>query len=213
MLSGIRLGALGISRKFDTSSLHCLNIIFRLNKLVSSAIPFPSWTAITGINTEGAHAIYTYVLFKQVPEGSQSVLDNGSLQQLEMPNFEHSLKGLSFDIERNSAPPKSFLSLAFFIRGLYAAWEYAEPKSDLAQYIESYIYVQVGTTCRSSYFLDIQLLQFNALQNLATIPGTNQYSSSWQGPPVGMFLSWGQLDALEVLRAAVGFDMPSTPNV
>lgn len=86
------------------------------------------------------------------------MLDNGSLQQLEMPNFGHALKGLSFDIEHNCEPSKLFLSLAFFIRGLYAAWEYAEPKSDLAQYIESYIYVQVGTTRRSSYVLDIQLL-------------------------------------------------------
>ncbi|GJE85906.1 hypothetical protein PsYK624_019850 [Phanerochaete sordida] len=78
----------------------------------------------------------------------------------------------------------------FIIRGLFTAWSYSDPNSAMAQYIQAYTTVQ-----------------YNALQDLATVPGSNVYSSAWSGPPLQRLTAWGQLSALEVMRAAYGFSL------
>lgn len=47
--------------------------------------------------------------------------------------------------------------------------------------------------------------QLNALVDLASSPQGNQYSPQWEGPGPTKVLPWGQLAALDVLNAAVGF--------
>ncbi|KAL4246403.1 hypothetical protein ABKN59_009154 [Abortiporus biennis] len=78
-----------------------------------------------------------------------------------------------------------------FIRGLFEAWSRSATGSDLAQLIRSYI-----------------MVQFNALQDLASAPDTTVYSASWPGPAVGQLTPWGQLAALDVLNSAIGFQPP-----
>lgn len=74
---------------------------------------------------------------------------------------------------------------AVFIRGLQEAWMRADPSSDVATYLKSFL-----------------LVQFNALQDLATTPGSNLYSPVWEGPPQPALIEWGQLLALDVLNSA-----------
>ena len=40
---------------------------------------------------------------------------------------------------------------------------------------------------------------------MATSPGTNIYSQTWIGPPVGKIIEWGQLDSLDVHNCALSF--------
>lgn len=54
--------------------------------------------------------------------------------------------------------------------------------------------------------------KLNALQDLASFPGTNSYSSRWQGPPPPTFLPYGQLAALDVLNSVTGFTPGPTRN-
>lgn len=86
------------------------------------------------------------------------------------------------------------------MRGLYAAWNHTDPTSDMAKFIEAYVTVQVSVACSVRAKGGLPGNQYNALQDLATSPGTNEYSSAWSGPPVPELLPWGQLDALEVMK-------------
>ncbi|KAI0085380.1 hypothetical protein BDY19DRAFT_909166 [Irpex rosettiformis] len=52
-----------------------------------------------------------------------------------------------------------------------------------------------------------------ALKDLASIPGTNQYSPRWEGPPPTDLLPWGQLAAIDVLVSAVGLTGTSNSSV
>ncbi|KAI0085303.1 hypothetical protein BDY19DRAFT_450324 [Irpex rosettiformis] len=54
-------------------------------------------------------------------------------------------------------------------------------------------------------------VQLNALLDLASVTGSNQYSPRWEGPPSSILLPWGQLAAADVLVAAVG--LASTQNL
>lgn len=73
--------------------------------------------------------------------------------------------------------------------------------SAAATFIQSYLLVQVTIV---SGILELKLTksQFNALIDLASLPGSNQYSASWEGPPEPSFQAWGQLSALDVLNSA-----------
>ncbi|KAI0341353.1 hypothetical protein BDW22DRAFT_1444251 [Trametopsis cervina] len=84
---------------------------------------------------------------------------------------------------------------SILIRGLYEAFIRSSNGSVIADLISSFITVQ-----------------FNALQDLASKPGSNMYSSRWEGPPPPDMQPWGQLAALDVLNAAVGIALPSGPN-
>ncbi|KAJ3551608.1 hypothetical protein NM688_g4606 [Phlebia brevispora] len=82
---------------------------------------------------------------------------------------------------------------AVWIRGLHEAWTRMDPAFDSAKFIEAYLYVQ-----------------FNALRDLALNPANNSYSPDWQGPAIEPVLSWGQLNALDVMNAA--FAMAPAPT-
>ncbi|KAI0090058.1 hypothetical protein BDY19DRAFT_748242 [Irpex rosettiformis] len=83
------------------------------------------------------------------------------------------------------------------IRGLYQAYarlnlnrtaDDSFPSSNVeAGFIQSFITVQ-----------------FNALLDLASTPGSNQYSPRWEGPPPVELLPWGQLAAIDVFVSAIG---------
>ncbi|EKM50197.1 uncharacterized protein PHACADRAFT_213947 [Phanerochaete carnosa HHB-10118-sp] len=109
-------------------------------------------------------------------------------------HLHHAERGIdpaiSDQVDPQDVEQSSFLhsTKAFLIRGLYAAWNHTDPTSDMAKLIEAYITVQ-----------------YNTLQDLATSPGTNMYSSAWSGPPIPVLVPWGQLDALEVMRSEFGF--------
>ena len=47
--------------------------------------------------------------------------------------------------------------------------------------------------------------------NVATLPGANQFSPTWYGPPAGRFLPWGQVAAMDVLNAALGLALHPAP--
>lgn len=49
---------------------------------------------------------------------------------------------------------------------------------------------------------DLTEFQYNALVDLASFPGVNEFSPSWLGPPVSQHLPWGQAAAIDVLNAA-----------
>lgn len=54
--------------------------------------------------------------------------------------------------------------------------------------------------------------QFNALQDLATVPGSNDYGSKWRGPHTAVYPA-AQLSVLDVLAAAVAFaSSPTAPR-
>ncbi|KAI0779169.1 hypothetical protein BC629DRAFT_1522930 [Irpex lacteus] len=81
-----------------------------------------------------------------------------------------------------------------YIRGLYEAYSRIPADSPEAALIRSYIFVQ-----------------HNALQELASQPGSNQYSPHFIGPPPANLLSWGQLAAADTLYAALGLtDVPTS---
>ncbi|KAJ3480126.1 hypothetical protein NLI96_g8573 [Meripilus lineatus] len=84
---------------------------------------------------------------------------------------------------------------AIFIRGLYVAWSRADPTSEMAKLIRAYI-----------------MVQFNSIMNVATVPGANQFSPTWFGPPAGRLLPWGQVAALDVLNAALGLALHPAPE-
>lgn len=48
--------------------------------------------------------------------------------------------------------------------------------------------------------------------NVATVPGANQFSPTWFGPPAGRLLPWGQVAALDVLNAALGLALHPAPE-
>jgi len=75
---------------------------------------------------------------------------------------------------------------AIYIRGLYEAFTRNPSNTNLRILIHSYVDVQ-----------------YNALLDLASNPGSNIYSPAWEGPPQG-FTTWGQLAALDVLNSAIG---------
>ncbi|KAI0083420.1 hypothetical protein BDY19DRAFT_978567, partial [Irpex rosettiformis] len=76
---------------------------------------------------------------------------------------------------------------AILVRGLLQAYIRTQNSTDQANFISSFITVQL-----------------NALLDLASIPETNQYSPRWEGPPPSSLLPWGQLAAIDVLVSAVG---------
>ncbi|KAI0314526.1 hypothetical protein OF83DRAFT_1085593 [Amylostereum chailletii] len=78
------------------------------------------------------------------------------------------------------------------IRGLHETWARGDRSSAMANYIQSFITVQ-----------------FNALLDLATIAGSNNYTQSWVGPPLPELHSSGNVAALDVLNAM--FDMATRP--
>lgn len=98
------------------------------------------------------------------------------------------------------------------IRGLYATWNSSETQSNMADYIEAYVNVQVRTRFPELRGQRLTSDQMNALLDLASTPNSNLYSSNWHGPPVGTLVPWGQLPALEVFKAAVGFAIGSQPS-
>ncbi|CAL1699053.1 unnamed protein product [Somion occarium] len=104
-------------------------------------------------------------------------------------------------IER-AGEPKDALTNSFgkalkgiFIRGLYEAWTRAPSNSDVATLIRRFIVVQ-----------------YNALLDLASAPGSNLYSPRLHGPPVDHLLPWGQLAALDILNSAMSFAPRSQDN-
>ncbi|KAI0809134.1 hypothetical protein BC629DRAFT_1092049 [Irpex lacteus] len=84
-----------------------------------------------------------------------------------------------------------------FIRCLYQALTRLKSDSPETELIRSYINVQL-----------------NALLDLATVTGTDQYSPRWEGPPPSQLLPQGQLAAMDVLYASLGLlgnqDTPSS---
>ncbi|KAI0085312.1 hypothetical protein BDY19DRAFT_996855 [Irpex rosettiformis] len=76
---------------------------------------------------------------------------------------------------------------AILIRGLLQAYIRMPNNTDQANFIRSFITVQL-----------------NALLDLASIPETNQYSPRWEGLSPSSLLPWGQLAAIDVLVSAVG---------
>ncbi|KAJ3480127.1 hypothetical protein NLI96_g8570 [Meripilus lineatus] len=79
------------------------------------------------------------------------------------------------------------------IRGLYVAWKRADATSEMAKLIKAYI----------TYY---------ALLNAATVPGVYHFSPAWNGPPARQLLPWGQIAAMDVLNAALGFALQAAPN-
>lgn len=92
---------------------------------------------------------------------------------------------------------------AIYIRGLYEAFIRSPSDTDLRILIHSYVDVQVCRELKGRMEHYIFLLQYNALLDLASNPGSNIYSPAWEGPPQG-FTTWGQLAALDVLNSAIG---------
>ncbi|KAJ3490789.1 hypothetical protein NLI96_g1197 [Meripilus lineatus] len=70
---------------------------------------------------------------------------------------------------------------AIFIRGLHVAWSRSPPGSDVAKLIEAFV-----------------LVQYNALMDWASYPGTNEFSPRWLGPASSDHLPWGQAAAIDV---------------
>lgn len=68
-----------------------------------------------------------------------------NITQTLKPSFGHTLKGSHHPYPIDSAANYvSFHPLvAFFIRGLFAAWNATDPNSAVAKYIQGYINVQV----------------------------------------------------------------------
>ncbi|KAI0090060.1 hypothetical protein BDY19DRAFT_748273 [Irpex rosettiformis] len=91
--------------------------------------------------------------------------------------------------DENSATSNGFgVALkAILIRGLYQAYMRNLDNTDQADFIRGFITVQL-----------------NALLDLASVTGSNQYSPRWEGPPPKALLPWGQLAAADVLVAALG---------
>ncbi|KAI0084768.1 hypothetical protein BDY19DRAFT_519581 [Irpex rosettiformis] len=89
----------------------------------------------------------------------------------------------------------SFLLKGIYIRGLYERYRLIPPDSNEAVLIQRHITVQ-----------------FNALLDLASTPGSHQYSPRWEGPPPPVLLPYGQLSAANVLIAAAGFPADSDNN-
>ncbi|KAI0314523.1 hypothetical protein OF83DRAFT_1267414, partial [Amylostereum chailletii] len=102
-------------------------------------------------------------------------------------NFEEAGTPTNPDIDNFASGLK-----ALFVRGLHEAWARSDNSSGRATLISSYITVQM-----------------NALLNLATAPGSNNYSSNWIGPPVTVVHPWGQIAALDVLNPS--FDILVNP--
>ncbi|KAI0810854.1 glycosyl hydrolase family 76-domain-containing protein [Irpex lacteus] len=87
---------------------------------------------------------------------------------------------------------------AVLIRSLYEVFSRSPQTSAEAALIRSFITVQL-----------------NALLDLASTVGSNEYSTRWEGPPPSHLLPFGQLAAVDVLYSAVGLvlhDSPSPPT-
>ncbi|KAI0083240.1 hypothetical protein BDY19DRAFT_998713 [Irpex rosettiformis] len=84
---------------------------------------------------------------------------------------------------------------AILIRGLYQTYMRNPNNTDQAAFIRGFITVQL-----------------NALLDLASVTGSNQYSPRWEGPPPEALLPWGQLAAADVLVAAVGLTDTQNPS-
>ncbi|KAI0766239.1 hypothetical protein BC629DRAFT_1596400 [Irpex lacteus] len=75
---------------------------------------------------------------------------------------------------------------ACYIRGLYTAWSRNVLSPDVANLTQAYLNVQ-----------------YRAVNNLATVKGTNLYSSDWHGPAANTLQPWGQMEALSTLNYAI----------
>ncbi|KIP11892.1 hypothetical protein PHLGIDRAFT_124547 [Phlebiopsis gigantea 11061_1 CR5-6] len=94
--------------------------------------------------------------------------------------------GINFESTRGSAQ-----TTPLFFRGLYNAWHttvenQTSLSQDVAKYVDGYMNVQ-----------------FNALQDLASLPGSDEYSTSWTGPPPLTANSLGQYYAVEIFNAEI----------
>ncbi|KAI0084612.1 hypothetical protein BDY19DRAFT_1096014 [Irpex rosettiformis] len=99
-------------------------------------------------------------------------------------------EGSSTPNDVNSMWPKSVL-----MRALWEAWYRSTNGSAVNNYIESYLTVQ-----------------WNALQDLASVSGANIYSSTWEGPEPTSKNAVAQMSVLDVLNAAVSFVPPPTSD-
>lgn len=116
---------------------------WRLQTLISTTIPFSGWTALSGVNIEG--------IFRNPPNKLACLLTMAgighttNITQTLKPSFGHTFKGSHHPYPIGAAANYTyFLPLvAFFIRGLFAAWNATDPNSAVAKYIQGYINVQV----------------------------------------------------------------------
>ncbi|KAJ3477104.1 hypothetical protein NLI96_g10694 [Meripilus lineatus] len=100
--------------------------------------------------------------------------------------------GIIIEDAKSSATPTTFTNdvtcgfKAIYIRGLFEMW-IRMSDSMIQDFLRSYITVQL-----------------NALLDLARLPGTNQFSSSWPGPYPLNLDACSQYAALDVFNAAIG---------
>ncbi|KAJ3484812.1 hypothetical protein NLI96_g5390 [Meripilus lineatus] len=79
---------------------------------------------------------------------------------------------------------------------------FIEGLSVLTNYTRSEEWTPFKMTLPHSVCPDLTEFQYNALVDLASFPGVNEFSPSWLGPPVSQHLPWGQAAAIDVLNAA-----------
>ncbi|KIP11886.1 hypothetical protein PHLGIDRAFT_418610 [Phlebiopsis gigantea 11061_1 CR5-6] len=75
-------------------------------------------------------------------------------------------------------------SRAYLFRGLYSSWNRTGKRSAMTDFIEAYFN-----------------RQFYALQDLASLPGSNIYNTNWHGPALSEFNGAGQVGAAYVMNA------------
>ncbi|KAJ3476801.1 hypothetical protein NLI96_g10910 [Meripilus lineatus] len=174
--------AAALTLQFIRSHLYNGTIILDKMYLSNCVVFNDSWTYNTGFFVEGL-SIYANL--------TQDMSLVSFLKDLVATSVKFPVWTPTNGVMTEALRPNSTFNAAFkgiFVRGLFEAWKRNPTDQDLIGFIQNFV-----------------LVQYNALLDLAKTPGLPQFTSDWPGPPSGSFLPWGQLAALDVFNAALGF--------
>ncbi|KAI0085366.1 hypothetical protein BDY19DRAFT_1021666 [Irpex rosettiformis] len=184
------LSAASLSAAFISNHLYNGTIILDEIDLETCNTSTELVTYNSGFTIEGL-SILVDVVPRNTTEEYASFLAKLVSTAVPFPYWTNSSNGIIIEGPTSANGAKNnFFSIALkaiLIRGLSQAYIRMPNNTDQANFIRSFITVQL-----------------NALLDLASIPETNQYSPRWEGLSPSSLLPWGQLAAIDVLVSAVG---------
>ncbi|KAI0084085.1 hypothetical protein BDY19DRAFT_562621 [Irpex rosettiformis] len=144
----------------------------------------PSTTSLT---YNSGHAIHGLSVLGAANDSYASAASK--LVSTVIPNTEWTDQSTGIINEGNTDISNNFFTQSvktIYIRGLYEGYTRIPPGSPEVVLIRSHI-----------------LVQYNALQDMASTPGGNQYSPQFPGPAPTQLVPWGQLAAADTLYSAL----------
>jgi hypothetical protein len=98
----------------------------------------------------------------------------------------------------------------YFVGSFYEPWARNANNASLRAYIEAYVATQVYILSNVTSYSKVT--QYNALQDLASAPGSSYYNGDWHGPAINYWTKPGITGSTPVLAIAAAIS-PSTNDI